>query len=844
MQFASMSLGIFDFLIEWLTQFLIWIVEFALGIVQQLIAGILYSTCVNFLEIVNYIQKIFYKLCGLDTYWYGGTEMKGTDPLISIITEKSMLQVLLALTLVAVAMVIVATIIQVLRTEFSTEGSKNTKGQVFGQAIKAVIMFALVPICCGGGILITNALLKAVNVATSLGAESSVGGAIYVASTYGSNKIRNGGTITIVENNITVVGAETGLFGSSQKTKTITVDDTLKQNLAKLGIASSANQTNRDDVAQAIDNAFRSGYFDFKNHEVAKCFYDVGSINYIIFLFGGVLAAYTMLMASFGMIMRMYKGAVLFVISPAMSGLMPLDNGKAFVRWRESFIKQILSAYGTIVAMNLLFILLPIISNISLFGASDFAWKGGLHANLSNDVGKINAFVQMLFALTGLFMLKDMSGIIAGMIGADDAGAAGAGMAGKVLGAATKIGTVAAGGAGLAMKGLGAAAAGAGKLAGTKHQGAARVFNAVGNSFGGLGNKMTQRAKGTVGSALNKVSNVVTGGEFKPFDEEKDYDRAQKAKAEKIKAKQESGREGIGGLLGAGAGKVGDLISSRVNKGRQNKRDELAKYTQDRHNAVDEMLKKGKITQDTADNMHNTIDKNARERFEKVTGKKVKDKDFDLNKALGGAYNSVVTGGASTIENTRNVIQESNAIHKGAATGMGKVAEDKEKLASVLESFASKIANAKNTGSIEGFKEAIAGLNDQAGDVKDIESLLRSLNAKMSVMDSLGSMSEKQAYLQTLNVKDLIGNSTDVAREQRSAAATITNSITNNITSPTGSKVDLSGDAIDKVYEKTIEAIQHKGVTLTQTEINSLKKTFGEETKKAIEEAQKKKSGK
>ena len=351
---------------------------------------------------------------------------------------------------------------------------------------------------------------------------------------------------------------------------------------------------------------------------------------------------------------------------------------------------------------------------------------------------------------------------------------------------------------------------------------------------------MTQRAKGTAGSALNKISNVATGGEFKgPFSEEKDYDKAQKAKAEKIKAKKESGREGIGDLLGAGAKKIGSGINTginnRINEAIYNRKER--KYIKERKDNIDKLVSEGKISQDAADNMKQTVDRQGAKRFEQEYGdKNVVD--------VGAAMKSVATGGASTIENTRNVIQESNAMRQGAATGMGKVAEDKEKLASVLDSFASKIASAKNTGSIEGFKEAIAGLNDQAGDVKDIESLLRSLNAKMSVMDGLGSMSEKQAYLQTLNVKDLIGNSTDVAREQRSAAAAITNSITNNITSPTGGKVDLSGDAIDKVYEKTIEAIQHKGVTLTQTEINSLKKTFGEETKKAIEEAQKKKSGK
>ncbi len=546
MQFASMSLGIFDFLIEWLTQFLIWIVQFALELVGQLISLILYGVCVDFLKIVDFIQKMFYKLCGLGSYWVNGVEMKETDPLISIITNKSVLQVLLALTLVAVAMVIVATIIQVLRTEFSTEGSKNTKGQVFGQAIKAVIMFALVPICSAGGILITNALLQAVNVATSLGAESSIGGAVYVASTYSANHIRNGGTIQSITPStngnyvIKVKGFSSFMSATKEKEYECTISG---EAVSYLGGASlSVDQNNRDEIAQKIDNAFRSGYIGFDNKSVANTFYDVGSINFVTFLGGGVLAAYTMLMASFGMIMRMYKASVLFVISPAMSGLMPLDNGSAFKQWRTAFIKQLLSAYGTIVAMNLLFILLPIVSNISLFGAADFAWKGGIHANLSNDVGAINAFVQMLFTLTGLFMLKDISSLIANMIGADDAGAAGAGMAGKVLGTAAKIGSVAVGGvAGMAAKGLGAGAGAIAKKTGNKG------FAMAANTFGGLGNKMTQKAKGTAGKALNKITNVATGGE------ETDFGKAQEAKEKKQEARAkavENGTAGFGASLG------------------------------------------------------------------------------------------------------------------------------------------------------------------------------------------------------------------------------------------------------------------------------------------------------
>lgn len=553
MQFASMSLGIFDFLIEWLTKFLIWVVQFALELVGQLISLILYGVCVDFLKIVDFIQKMFYKLCGLGSYWVNGVEMKETDPLISIITDKSVLQVLLALTLVAVAMVIVATIIQVLRTEFSTEGSKNTKGQVFGQAIKALIMFALVPICSAGGILITNALLQAVNVATSLGAESSVGGAVYVASTYSANHIRNGGTIESITQStngnyvIKVKGFSSFMSATKEKEYECTISG---EAVSYLGGASlSVDQNNRDEIAQKIDNAFRSGYISFEDKSVANTFYDIGNINFVTFLGGGLLAAYTMLMASFGMIMRMYKGAVLFVISPAMSGLMPLDNGGAFKQWRTAFIKQLLSAYGTIVAMNLLFILLPIVGNITLFGGS--------------TGGAINAFVQMLFTLTGLFMLKDISGLIANMIGADDAGAAGAGMAGKVLGTAAKIGSVAVGGvAGLAAKGLGAGAGAIAKKTGNKG------FAMAANTFGGLGNKMTQKAKGTAGKALNKISNVATGGEFKgPFSEEVDYDKAKDAKEKKIEARANAVKNGTAGF----GAYLGNQIDSIGDKRRENK---------------------------------------------------------------------------------------------------------------------------------------------------------------------------------------------------------------------------------------------------------------------------------
>lgn len=825
MQFASMSLGIFDFLIEWLTKFLIWVVQFALELVGQLISLILYGVCVDFLKIVDFIQKMFYKLCGLGSYWVNGVEMKETDPLISIITDKSVLQVLLALTLVAVAMVIVATIIQVLRTEFSTEGSKNTKGQVFGQAIKALIMFALVPICSAGGILITNALLQAVNVATSLGAESSVGGAVYVASTYSANHIRNGGTIESITQStngnyvIKVKGFSSFMSATKEKEYECTISG---EAVSYLGGASlSVDQNNRDEIAQKIDNAFRNGYIGFDNKAVANTFYDVGNINFVTFLGGGVLAAYTMLMASFGMIMRMYKASVLFVISPAMSGLMPLDNGSAFKQWRTAFIKQLLSAYGTIVAMNLLFILLPIVSNISLFGAADFAWKGNIHANLSDDVGAINAFVQMLFTLTGLFMLKDISGLIANMIGADDAGAAGAGMAGKVLGTAAKIGSVAVGGvAGMAMKGAGGLASGLGNSiakATGKPNAVSKALTMTGRSFGGLGNKMTQKAKGTAGKALNKISNVATGGEFKgPFSEETDFGKAQEEKAKKQEAREKAISDGtatFGDMIGSGLHNVGG-VSGLLGKGA------------------------GAVVGATTGVVGGAISA--------AKGKGFKAGFQGTGKFVGGVIDGVVEGEAQSIRTSKQFAEQDSAEKKVA-----EMHKTNDKVQSTVSNqgitdIKNALAEGNSLAAADGVNAMLEALNAIADKTEDQKDLIQKLTTLQSQIASTSG--NKAAQQRLAGNENFFKGLQDKAKVVNSDAANIVNNT--KVDANTNVAIDVKSNVDNQLREMAKNIVQgmdkNKGKELKdlKQEIDEMMRTLKQGQKKNLEEAAKKKSGK
>ena len=537
MHFASMSLGILDFLIEWLSSFLIWIIGWVMDLIMVLFSHLFYLVASHLLEICDICQMIFKKLCGMGTFWYNhggvndgagfnagatlGKEYKFVDPLVTLFTNKTVGQVLLTLSLVSIVMVIVAAIIKIIQSEFSTEGSKNSKAGIFGQALKCLVLFFAVPICCVGGVIASNALLRTIDQATSLAAEgSTMGSQILVSAAAQQNIVRQGGNLSA-------------------------------EDWQNLGLSSQPTITdsNREQYALVIDTAFRSNsvkvfsansFWGYQDVATVEKYYDVVGMNFVTLIGGALLAAYTMLMASFGMVMRLFKATILYMISPPMIALMPLDGGSALKSWRKDFLGQILAAYGTVVSLNLLFILLPVVNNINLFGNSDFPGVDGAGAD-GHIASVFNSFCHLIFTLTALFTLKDVSGMISSMIGADDAAKSGSAVAAKVGGTAMAI---AGGVGGVAAKGLGAIAGGIAKKNPNSKVG--KAFGAIGNSLGKVGTKGTQKLKGTLGKMYNDTFGAVTGTSMST---ETDPEKALAAKEEKKKKREERIKSGTAGIM-------------------------------------------------------------------------------------------------------------------------------------------------------------------------------------------------------------------------------------------------------------------------------------------------------
>ena len=144
-------------------------------------------------------------------------------------------------------------------------------------------------------------------------------------------------------------------------------------------------------------------------------FYNLWSLNFIVAFAGSFSVFSIMISIIIGMMTRLVKGAALFLVYPALLGIAPMDNFKAFKSWGTNFLQQILMAFGSIVGMNLLLLILPYVQTISFFG---FA--------------VVDYIVNVILLITGLLMAKDFISMVSGFVGGADANSIGGSMKGDI----------------------------------------------------------------------------------------------------------------------------------------------------------------------------------------------------------------------------------------------------------------------------------------------------------------------------------------------------------------------------------------------------------------------------
>ena len=127
----------------------------------------------------------------------------------------------------------------------------------------------------------------------------------------------------------------------------------------------------------SLDDALRGPYLYNKSRSIYNMNhvnedFDIGfPTEYIVVLIAAVALIFDLLTIILNCIARIFNLLFLYIIAPPVIAASPLDNGGKFKQWTTAFLVQALSVFGTVIAMRLLLIYLPIVMSpqLELFDA-------------------------------------------------------------------------------------------------------------------------------------------------------------------------------------------------------------------------------------------------------------------------------------------------------------------------------------------------------------------------------------------------------------------------------------------------------------------------------------------
>ncbi len=241
----------------------------------------------------------------------------------------------------------------------------------------------------------------------------------------------------------------------------------------------------------ALDDALRGPYYyaeggNIYNFNQVDSDFNIGfPTEYLVVFIAAIAIVFDLVVIILNCIARIFNLLFLYIIAPPIIAAAPLDNGGKFKQWTTAFLVQALSVFGTVIAMRLLLIYLPIVMDPQF-------------VLFENSL--LNMFAKFMLVFGGFEVAKKATALLTGIL-ADSAGwqsiSAGdmSSSAGKVVGAAT----------GAAKMGLGVA------------KGAAkRGLGVVGFAAKPLTNAISQPFK----DAADKWSKLGTGGQEKRMEQQ------------------------------------------------------------------------------------------------------------------------------------------------------------------------------------------------------------------------------------------------------------------------------------------------------------------------------------
>lgn len=307
---------------------------------------ILYRCFALICQLVDFLKDIFYMMCGITPVTING---KPSDLLTSIISSEVIKRVFLMIFIIGVILMVIFTMIALVKANYQ---SKRNWKEILSKSGGSFLIALLIPFTVFAGILLTNVVMASINTAMN--------------SVIPTGRAMIGGQFLVTIGTNAYIG-----------------------NIPKI----------------EADSNFVSGAWDYTNFDLVKQYYSINDMNYVVGILGSFVMLVMFVLSSITFVQRIFDTVLLYIISPVSISTIPLDEGNRFKVWKDMMIAKILSAYGVILSMNIFFLIMPIISNITFF-----------------QDGFQNGIVQIVFLIGGAFAVTKASRVISQLCGAQQAG--------------------------------------------------------------------------------------------------------------------------------------------------------------------------------------------------------------------------------------------------------------------------------------------------------------------------------------------------------------------------------------------------------------------------------------
>ncbi len=361
--------------------------------ILNVIGTFLYPLFSIVFTLIDLFQAIFKAFAGTGTVGIGGAwgtggsvtaENRGgetdTGIVYYLLNEPVIRNAFYSILLLAIFLLVIFTAMAFIKNVYAAK--PKTWQDILADTFKGLANFIFIPVCCLLGVWLGNILLNAIDGATNRGGTTSLSGQLFVCSAYNANKWRDG-----TYNNLD--------SSSEQIDFTWAYNHANGKNESWQNIASTYQNKTQEEIATIVDEFYATNKIDLNWYGSVMNCYTLSGINYVLMVGGGVFILYVLISVAYGMVKRLFMLLMLFIISPAMCALFPLDGGKAVGSWKGDFVKNVISAYGAVAGMNLFFSIAPIIQRIHISGAMD---------NLG--------ILPLILTIAGLFVVKEFISLI------------------------------------------------------------------------------------------------------------------------------------------------------------------------------------------------------------------------------------------------------------------------------------------------------------------------------------------------------------------------------------------------------------------------------------------------